>query len=182
MKTYFFIGILALGLGSQTLASNNMPTLHKIETYTFQASYSCNGSYEKSALFMSDFSKQRNSPDLLFDGTCGSQLYIEATTAGDDYSVISDLGNVPLESVSASKSFNYDRTVGHDNTFKETMPVVAGHTYAVLISKSDIRALYVLKVDTITNGQMKIRYAVKSYSIQASQVEVPGFNWDQGNQ
>lgn len=62
------------------------------------------------------------------------------------------------------------------------MPVYRNHTYAVLISKRDIRALYVLTVDEINpQGQLKIRYAVKSYSIQGTQVESPGFGWEQGN-
>ncbi len=165
------------------LSVSNLPELNKIGVYTFQAPYSCKGDYSKSALFLSSYSKQRNSPDLLFNGACNSPLYIEASTAGDDFSLISDLGDVSLESVSASKSFNYDRTVGMDNTFKENMPVVEGHTYSVLISKSEIRALYVLKVDKILpNGMMVIRYAVKSYSIQRTVNESPNFDWEKGNQ
>lgn len=171
----------ATSLSTQSIS--DFPELHKIEVYTFQAPYSCKGDYSKSALFLSSYSKQRNSPDLLFNGACNSPLYIEASTAGDDFSLISDLGDVSLESVSASKSFNYDRTVGMDNTFKANMPVIEGHTYSVLISKSEIRALYVLKVDKILpNGMMVIRYAVKSYSIQKTVNESPNFDWEKGNQ
>ena len=171
----------ATSLSAQSIS--DLPELHKIEGYTFQAPYSCKGDYSKSALFLSSYSKQRNSPDLLFNGACNSPLYIEASTAGDDFSLISDLGEVSLESVSASKSFNYDRTVGMDNTFKANVPVVEGHTYSVLISKSEIRALYVLKVDKISpNGMMVIHYAVKSYSIQKTVNESPNFDWEKGNQ
>lgn len=159
-----------------------MPTLHKIETYTFQAPYSCRGNYKVSALFLSEFSKRMNAPDLLFNGACGSELSIQASTAGDDFSMIADLGDAPLKHISASRSLNYDSIRGHDNVFKQEMPVLAKHTYAVLISKSDIRALYVLRVDEISNGRMKIRYAVKSYSVQKSVTDAPGFDWEMGNQ
>lgn len=183
------VGCAASNASDKTVTSmspqtmSDLPELHKIEIYTFQAPYSCKGDYSKSALFLSSYSKQRNSPDLLFNGACNSPLYIEASTAGDDFSLISDLGEVPLESVSASKSFNYDRIVGMDNTFKANMPVAEGHTYSVLISKSEIRALYVLKVDKILpNGIMIIHYAVKSYSIQKTVNESPNFDWEKGNQ
>lgn len=166
-----------------TQSISELPELHKIEVYTFQAPYSCKGDFSKSALFLSSYSKKRNSPDLLFNGACNSPLYIEATTAGDDFSLISDLGDVSLELVTASKSFNYFQTVGKDNTFKANMPVVEGHTYSVLVSKSEIRALYVLKIDKLLpNGTMVIRYAVKSYSIQNTVNTSPNFDWEKGNQ
>jgi hypothetical protein len=159
-----------------------LPTLHKIEEYTFQAPYSCNGSFEKSALFLSQYSKTRNAPDLLFNGACGSPLYVEASTAGDDFSLISDLGTVSLDSVSASKAFNYQRAVGHDNTFTQTAQVIEGHTYTVLIAKSEIRALYAFTVESISpTGEMKIKYAVKSYSLHTTKTESSGFDWEIDN-
>lgn len=181
-NSFFSIAILALSLSAQASGSNSLlPALHKIESYTFNNTYSCGGNYETSALFLSETSKQRNSPDLLFNGACGTVPYIEASTAGDDFSLISDLGNIPLEGVSASKAFNTARVAGLDNTFKKTMPVQPGHTYAVLIAKRVVRALYVLRVDQITEGQMKIRYAIKSYAIQTTKAEGPGFDWERGN-
>lgn len=167
-----------------TLSSSyKLPELHKIKKYTFEAPYSCNGSYEKSALFLSGYSQQRNSPDLLFNGTCGSPLYVEASTAGDDFALISDLGNVPLETVNARKAFNYKGVVGYDNVFKKSMPVSLGHTYVVLISKIFIRALWVFQVNDISSdGKMSISYAVKSYSIQTPEDEASGFDWAKGNE
>jgi len=96
--------------------------------------------------------------------------------------MIADLGGVALQSVSATKALNYEGIVGADNSFKSEVPAVAGHTYAVVISKSTIRALYVFHVDSIApDSSMKITYAVKSYSIQTSQNTVPGFDWEVGN-
>lgn len=182
MKGMILSAVLAIAAPIIASAANSMPTLHAITAYTFQAPYSCKGSYEKSALFLSDYSKQRNAPDLLFNGACQSPLYIEASTAGDDFSLIADLGPVSLETVNAMKAFDYAGVVGTENSFKESMPVAAGHTYVVLISKSEIRALFALTVDEISpDGPMKVRYAALSYSIQSTQSESSGFNWEQGN-
>lgn len=179
---YLFISAVFL-LAGQAFADSALPQLHKISGHQFSAPYSCNGSYEKSALFLSMYTKNINAPDLLFNGVCRkSSLYFEASTAGDDFSLISDLGKVSLESVSASKAFNYRRAVGEDNTFKENVKIQEGHTYSVLLSKSDVRALYIVTVDKINPDlSLSIRYAVKSYSIVLRSEEVPGFNWEKGN-
>src|SRR5512143_1654422 len=71
-----------------------LPDLHMIKTVTLSPSYSCRSAedfqkgYENTALFLSTYSKQRNSPDLLFNGACGSQDYFQASTAGDDMALI----------------------------------------------------------------------------------------------
>jgi hypothetical protein len=93
--------------------------------------------------------------------------------------LISDLGPVPLEEVKTDQAFNYKRVVGSDNIFTEDAPVIEGHTYIVLLSKSDIRALFVLHVDQLQKGgAMTISYSVKSYSIQNTIEESTGFDWD----
>jgi hypothetical protein len=172
------------GAGSVTSKATPpaIPELHKIQEYEFAAPYSCKGSYERSALFLSEKSKNRNSPELLFNGTCGSTLYFDGTTAGDDFGLIADLGAVSIESVTASKAFNFKRVVDSDNIFAESAPVVAGHTYAVLTSKRELRALFIVNVQEIfPNGRMRVSYAVKSYSIQTSTTEAPGFEWEKEN-
>ncbi len=172
----FLLGLLLFFSASAFAA---LPVLHKINTVTLTTSYSCDGSYYKSAVFLSSYSKNRNSPDLLYNGACGSPDYIEASTAGDDFSLIADLGDVDLEKVTASKAFNFDRVVGGDNIFKETARVKLNHTYAVLTSKDDIRSLIIYKVISYNpNGELILKYAVKSYSIQRSLEEASGFSWD----
>jgi hypothetical protein len=100
----------AIGLRRQ---ADEPPELHTIRSATPSPSYSCRPKaaflkgYQSTALFLSLFSEQRNSPDLLFNGACGADDYFEASTAGDDMSLIADLGaNVRLEEVSASRAFN----------------------------------------------------------------------------
>lgn len=172
---------------AQALASNKMPTLHKIETHTFEKPYGCTPfvqGYKTSALFVSELSRKNNSPELLLNGTCQSQSpsYFVARTAGDDFALISDLGDVPIESVSAHKAFNYVNISRQENTFKDTANAFLNHTYAVLITKNDIRALYVFRVTEMTaDYKVTIQYSVKSYSLQNRDAEVQGFEWEKGN-
>jgi hypothetical protein len=177
MKTVIF-GLL-MALTPSAFADTGLPALNQVSEITLQRPYSCNSmSYDVSALFLSAHSKSMNAPDLLYNGACGSKDYVQANTAGDDFALIADIGDVPLESVSASKAFNWKWVTGQDNIFKQNQDIKPQHTYAVLISKSDIRALYVFKVvSQEQDGPMTIRYSVKSYSIQTTVSESPGFKW-----
>ena len=177
-----FISAALFAFSSCALAAPAVPSLNQIHEATLFLPYSCGGSYAVSALFLSPESESMNAPELLYNGACGSSDYIEAVTAGDDFALVADLGDVPLETASASKAFNWQRTSGQDNVFRQTQPIKQNHTYAVLISKARVRALYVLKVVSQTqDGRLVMRYAVKSYSLQSSRAEAPGFDWEIGN-
>src|SRR5215467_5485748 len=97
-----------------------LPELHMIKTVTLAPSYGCRSKqefrsgYANTALFLSKYSDDRNSPDLLFNGACRSEDYFVGSTAGDDMSLIADLGNVPLEEVTTSKAFNFKRVHSFD--------------------------------------------------------------------
>ena len=180
MKAYVFAALTVIA--NSAFAAPELPTLHEIQQANLSRPYSCGGSYATSALFLSAESQAMNAPDLLYNGACGSKSYIEAATAGDDFALIADLGEVPIEEASASRAFNWQRTVGQDNTFKRTQPVRLNHTYAVLISKVDVRALYVVKVIALAkDGPMVLDYAVKSYSLPTSRRTASGFDWEAGN-
>ncbi len=167
---------------NKSVTPGPLPELHKIQSYEFAAPYSCKGSYERSALFLSATSKERNGPELLFNGACGSELEFNVTTAGDDFGFIADLGTVTIESVTASKAFNYKNVSGSDNEFRKNATVVVGHTYAVVNSRRDLRTLFIVHVEEILpNGRLRISYVVKSYSIHTSTTEVPGFEWSKEN-
>jgi hypothetical protein len=172
-------------------ADRQLPKLHVIQTATLSPSYSCRDraefarGYEQTALFLSGYSRQGNAPNLLFNGACGSEDHFKASTAGDDMALIADLGNdVALESLTAHRVFNLSGVAGPDREtrFSASAPVVAGHTYAVLLNKSDVRGLFVLTVTThVPNRSVTVRYAVQSYAIQRSEERAPGFGWDAGN-
>ncbi len=168
-----------------------LPELHVIKEATLSPNYSCRQTeefshgYENTALFLSDYARQRNSPDLLFNGACGSKDYFQAATAGDDMALLADLGEgVSLEDVTASRVFDL-RSVHSLNTyakFSDSVEVKLNHTYAVHINKHHIRALLVFTVsDYVPNKKVALRYAVKSYQVVRIADESPGFDWERKN-
>ncbi len=194
MKTFglsvFFLLVSTVALFAQNASQDpGLPELHTIRTVTLAPSYSCRSAdefqkgYANSALFLSAYSKRRNSPDLLFNGACRSDDDFQASTAGDDFSLIADLGTeVSLEEVSASRAFNLKRVHSYAeySKFSDTVKVVANHTYAVLLNESDKRGLFIFKVvEYVPNKKVVLRYAVKSYQITPSRgVRAEGFDWE----
>jgi hypothetical protein len=169
-----------------------LPELHIVKTVTLSPSYSCRSpeefqkGYADTALFLSAYSKQRNNPDLLFNGACKSDDDFQASTGGDDFSLIADLGaQVSLEEVSASRAFNLRRVHSYAeySKFTNTVRVAVNHTYAVLLNDSDIRGLFIFKVvEYVPNERVVLRYAVKSYQIMPSgRIRSEGFDWDKTN-
>ena len=171
-----------------------LPKLHTIETATLGPSYSCRTAdefqrgYQDTGLYLSSHSKP-NSPDLLFNGACRSEDYFEASLAGDDMSLIADLGtNVSLEEVSASRAFNLQKvhSAAAYSKFMKTAKVEPNHTYAVLLNNSDKRGLFIFTVvDYVPNKKVVLRYAVKSYRLTLTpnnQIVSAGFDWQKTNQ
>jgi len=197
MKNIILSLIITLAASVWLLAQNvaqkyELPELHAIKTVTLSPSYSCRPSdefqkgYASTALFLSAYSKQRNSPDLLFNGACRSDDYFGASTAGDDMSLIADLGeNVLLEEVSTSRAFNLKRvnSFAEYSKFADSVKVVANHTYAVLLNESDKRGLFIFTVvNYVPNEKVELKYAVKSYQIVPNgQVVSAGFDWERKN-
>jgi hypothetical protein len=186
------LAALFLTLGSSNSTKQQEPTLpelNKIKTVTLAPAYSCRSEqdfrsgYEKTALFLSG--SGLHGPDLLFNGACGSPDYFEGATAGDDMSLIADLGTEPLENITASRVFNLKRVASFDlySKFAEIAKVQPEHTYALLIDKRDVRGLLVLTVVTYEpNKKVELRYAVKNYQLLEIKQQSLGFNWDMPNQ
>lgn len=168
----------------------SLPELHIIRRATLSPSYSCRSEkhvqygYAKTALFLSTYSERMNSPDLLFNGACKSEDYFEGSTAGDDMSLIADLGTVSLEDVTSSSAFNVQRIHSFNlySRFAELAKVEAHHTYALVINKSGVRGLLVFFVeDYQPNKQVNLSYAVKEYQILNVKAQSKGFDWSEGN-
>src|ERR1043165_2535067 len=157
MKRVLFIALTLL-LTSITVAAQQdygLPELHTIKTATLSPSYSCRSpedfsrGYESAALFLSDFSKRRNSPDLLFDGACKADDDFQASTAGDDMAFIVDLGDeLQIEKLSAGDVFqlyhmrsspNYPLAKHAPSVLSQMVKVAPNHTYAVILNKQEIR-------------------------------------------
>jgi len=184
--------IVTLGAGSSTSPSSTtpwsttppasgygLPALRVVTTHSFSTSYSCNGSYNKSGLFVSGYARQRNSPEVLYNGACGSSLYFESSLAGDAMSLVADLGTFPLLSLSAHLAFNTANQVGKYESFKSSVAAVEGHTYAVLVDTTEIRALIAFNVVSLNTQTLKaeIDYAALEYQIMSVTDESPGFSW-----
>lgn len=186
--------MFAVTVSSQQAQNDlGLPDLHTIKSITLSPSYSCRTpegfqkGYEETALFLSAYSKQRNSPDLLFNGACRSEDYFQASTAGDDMALIADLGeNISLEKLTA-----HDAVTGYTPLsatelkkppFSDSAHIKIGHTYAVLLNKSEIRGLFVFTVTGYTqNKQVELRYAVKEYQILRMTAQSSGFDWSAAN-
>ncbi|MDQ3816950.1 MAG: hypothetical protein M3362_04565 [Acidobacteriota bacterium] len=169
----------------------SLPKLHVINSITLSPSYSCRSKddfrkgYEQTALFLSSYSKKRNSPDLLFNGACGSEDYFVAATAGDSMGLIADLGaDVSVEQLSAHLAFNKQNVHSFPaySKFAQAVKVEANHTYAVLLNSSDVRGLFIFTVtDYAPNKRVELRYAVKDYQILDLKAKSPGFSWERKN-
>jgi hypothetical protein len=158
-----------------------LPELHRIVSITLQPTYSCRSpqdfekGYEKTALFVSNYSRKINSPELLFEGPCHGEDYLSSPNGMD---LIDDMGKVPLEEVTAQSVMTR-----RDIDFERTAMVKLNHTYAVLINQPFIRGLLVFTVvDHDRNERLDIRYAVKEYQVLTVEKESPGFDWAARNQ
>lgn len=194
MRTLILLVLLTLTVSISPVAQYpapkfELPELHTIRSVTLGPSYSCRPveeslrGYENTALFLSSYAKLRNSPDLLFNGACRSEDYLEAAVGGDSMSLIADLGaNVPLEEVTASRAFNLQKvgTAAAYSKFVQTTKVQINHTYAVLLNEREKRGLYIFTVvNHVPNEKVELKYAVKSYQIMPQgQVIAAGFDWE----
>ena len=170
-----------------------LPELHTIKTATLAPSYSCRSTeefqtgYAGTALFLSDYSKKLNSPDLLFNGACRSENYFQAATAGDDLALIADLGEgLKLENISAQDVYStfWPRKPPfvQETKYVTDVPVKLNHTYAVVLDKSNIRALFIFTVTAFTPAQqVDLRYVVKNYQVQQTVAASSGFDWSKTN-
>ncbi len=164
-----------------------LPELHKIKTVALAPSYGCQTredfqrGYGGTALFLSALSRTRNTPELLFIGACGGPDALMSMTAGDDIGVIADLGEIPLEKVTAHVAFNTHNVDSFElySKFAQMAKVQQNHTYFVLIDHSEIRSLFAFTVTGyMPNKQLELRYAVKQYQVLQLRGQSPGFGWN----
>lgn len=168
--------------------STSIPTLYQIVHVTLSPSYSCRSAqdfaagYANTALFLSDSSKNLNAPELLFDGACGSPDYFGVQMAGDDLSLITDYGAVAITDWATQNAFfsTPQRQVGAQASFTMQSAVQLGHTYGVVINKSNyVRGLLYFTVTAYApNQKVDLDYAVMDYQILNLQTQSPGFDWN----
>jgi hypothetical protein len=192
MRKLIFIAVVALLAASASADQDyKLPELHLIKTATLAPCYSCRTTeefqkgYSTTALFLSDYSKRQNSPDLLFNGFRGGEDFFQASTAGDDMALIADLGtDATLEKVTAHSAFNLRNVHEYPafTKFAQVARVEKNHTYAVLLNKGEIRGLFIFTVvNYVPNERVDLRYAVKEYQILNVKASASGFDWGREN-
>ncbi|HKT50077.1 MAG TPA: hypothetical protein VJV96_07250 [Candidatus Angelobacter sp.] len=190
MKAILSVVALVLSVRSvaPTISTENssLPELHKINRVTLSPSYSCRSAedfrkgYENTALFLSAYSQRMNSPELLFNGACGSADSFEAATAGDDLDVVADYGEWPIEDLTAQQVFSPRRLAGAYAQFSQSVPVLEGHTYGLLINKPEVRGFFFFQVMRyVPNQKVELKYVVQDYQLLNRSAASPGFAWDQ---
>jgi len=165
-----------------------LPELHKIKATTLSPSFDCQErkepGYQNSALFLSALSRRRNTPELVFSGPCGSDDAVYSMTSGDNMGLIADLGEMPLEKVTAERAFNTKGVDSFDlySKFAQMAKVQLNHTYAVLVSGAEIRTFFVFTVaGHVRNQRLDLMYAVKDFQIVGVRAQSPGFSWSAEN-
>jgi hypothetical protein len=192
MKRLALIATLLLVATSAAVGQDyGLPELHVIKATTLAPTYGCRSpeefqkGYQTTALFLSKYSKRRNSPDLLFNGACRGEDYFMSSTAGDDMALIADLGtDAPLEDITAHMAFNKRRVHLFEayTKFAQEVKVENNHTYVVLLNKREIRGLFIFTVTSHDpNQQVELKYAVKEYQVLDVKAQSPGFSWEQNN-
>ena len=194
-KPQAWLALIALlaaspGKAQGTATSPTLPQLNVIQEVVLRPTYACDPAgdstpgYGNTALFLSDYSRQRNSPELLFNGACGAEDYFDVNTAGDDMSLIADLGaDLPVETLTAQQVFNLKGAFSFADytTFAWVAKIVQGHTYAVVINHDDRRGLFVFSVVRfVPDLRVDIRFSVKDYQIELTSNRSPGFDWSSG--
>lgn len=160
-----------------------LPDLNTITNRTIKTPYGCPGSTMGSAcLSFSTDTPSSNNCDVLLNGGCKTgPLYWQVNLAGASFGMITDLGDVPLETLTSSKAVNYDGVTGGDNVFKATQTVVAGHTYAFILARANKRAVFELKVASAGDEGVLVTAAVRMYELHSVSASSPGFSWDKNN-
>ena len=159
----------------QAQTRDTLPQIGVKRTTELSPSYSCRPTtafergYQRTALFLSDEMKRRNSPDLLFNGACGSENYIQSSTHGGNYSLVAD--------VSANAATSWLRSLTRLDPRKDRLAltklgfggeaaVVPGHTYAILLDKHGVRGLFVVTVTKhVKDTSVELTYEVLDYQV-----------------
>jgi hypothetical protein len=144
-----------------------LPPLRTVQTAVIGPSYSCGGTYSTAALYVTEENRRLELPDLLFNGACGSENNFDLNLAGDEMSLIADLGTTPLAVLDAANVFNLRGvdTFADYTKFAWTAKIVEGHTYAVVLNSGVTRGVFVFTVTRfVPDKQVALQYEVLSYA------------------
>jgi hypothetical protein len=178
-----FIRLSFLVLFVTGVAFASLPELNAITTRKIGIPYGCPGtSMGLACLSFSTDKPSADNCDVLLNGGCKTgELYWQVNLGGSSFGMITDLGEVPLETLTSSKTINYDGVTGHDNVFKATQPVLVNHTYAFVLARAKSRAVFALKVASAGDEGVSAMAAVRLYETHSVTAESDGFSWSKNN-
>lgn len=166
---------------------NGLPQLHVIKPHVFEVPYSCNGTspsdMKKSALFLSEEAKLSGRASVILNGVCDAAPYFSVATEGADFGLIAALGDVPLETVSAARAFNYEKAATKENTFRKVVSFAPNQTFVALVSRTNGRELLVFRVRSAEAAgasfkNIRIEYVVRDYRVFNEVAASSGFDWN----
>jgi hypothetical protein len=168
------VSICVLGL-----VASAMPKLNTITSRKIGTPYGCKGAtMAKSCLSFSTDSPSADNCDVMLNGGCNTgELYWQVNLAGSNFGMITDLGDVPLKTLTSSKILNYGNIKGTENTFKAVQPVIMGHTYAFVLARSTGRSVFELKVKEAGDEGAEVDAAVRLYESHTITEQSSGFSW-----
>ena len=175
------VAVLALlGVAS---AADSLPELNKITTHTFGTPYGCKGtSMNVACISFSTDHPSADNCDVMLNGGCNTgELYLDVNLGGDSFSIITDLGDKDLETLTSSKVLNYENIAQKGNVFKPTQTVKVGSTYAVILNRASKRAVFEMKVKSASDKGAEVEAAVRLYDILTVSKKSPGFSWSKNN-
>jgi hypothetical protein len=143
-----------------------LPPLRIVQSAVIGPSYSCGGNYSNAALYVTEENRRLEFPDLMFNGACGSDNYFALNLAGDEMSLIADLGTTPLAGLNEANVFNLRgvNTYADYTQFSWIAKVIEGHTYAVALNSGVTRGVFAFTVTRLVpDKQVALQYEVFSY-------------------
>jgi len=177
-----FLFVLVKVVASTSVGADGLPDLLVIKNHTFPLPWGC-GSYDQASLWLSNFSKKMNSPDLLYNScvscsaTC-SQTFSVNTVVWDSSAIAKFPQGTDLTTLSASTLIAFDWARAPMWETSGWVSVAVGATYGVIIAKENIRSIYAFQVvNASVNGPVTINYGVFSYELMQVVKESPGSSW-----
>ena len=172
--------LLALLITLSACQPATLPTLLQLTNHTFSTTYDCQGSYETSALFLSESSQAINGPELVIRGTCGELPTISTATAGNDLGFATDIGAVPLNTLNCQDAFLL-ATLYTENSSRNSVRLIEGHTYLVANSFSNERTYWGFTANSVSQSptggaQASITYTIYLFEIYQGTAS-PNFSW-----
>lgn len=174
------VAVLAVVAAPAQAGFPELPKLNTIMSKQFSTPYSCNGSYNTSALFLSEYSDKVNDPELLLNGACNSPKYLEAATAGDDFGLFCELDLADLTNATS------DAIAKCSNGWSSEAPVVVGKVYALMRSSWDSHMFAAVRIVHDGADGTHVEYAVRMYDLfeghaKGCTLQSANFSWTATN-